>query len=593
MLKGLKLSNQLLLLVLTPLVLELGFICWLYCAFSDMERQAEQAEDARQIVTHINKLVRSACTIAAKDRFASADHVLAASNDELIQECRQELHILYTYTEKNPEEKKLLDTFNSSMEEGIRQATAIQDCILRRDLATAVKLRTDLVPLLHETMKTLEAFRKEAARLEEFAPHIVHQRRELIKQALIVGISLNVLIALSLALIANKSLVRRLRVLSDNANAVELNLPLEPSPGGRDEIAQLDKSFRKMAAGLATARAYEKMERQRLLQIIHGLPLGLALVDEVGDIEMTNKTFATMLLKDEEDLVHVSICSLFEPRLEFETFLQKNQFEATKTDGTKFPVELASASIETREGICWLMLIVDITERHELDRMKQQFVAVVSHELRTPLTNMGMFLATVEKGLYGHLDDSGMDVLPGIRQGVDRLIKLTTDLMDVERLESGALQLEIVDLPIERCIQEAVKTVARQAEAKRITIDCKPSQWHVNGDNERILQVLVNLLSNAIKFCPPDSTVSVQATKGDTMVRIEISDNGPGLPPELHEKIFNRFQQVNIDDSKKLGGAGLGLAICKSIVEQHGGIIGVESEPGTGARFWFTLPLCA
>ncbi len=532
-------------------------------------------------------------TIAAKDRFSSANQELLVGNDELIQECRQELRIIYTYTEKNPEEKKLLDKFNASMEEGIREATAIQDCILRRDLDQAVKLRKDLVPLLHETMKTLDLFKQEAVRLEEFAPHIVHQRRELIRQALTVGISLNVLIAFALAFIANKSLVQRLRILSDNARAVELNLPLKPSAGGRDEIAQLDKTFRGMAAGLATARAYEKQEKQLLLQVIHGLPLGLALVDEDGNIVMTNKTFSTMLSKNEEELVHSNICSLFEPRLDFESFMQRNQLEATRSGGTKFPVELASASIETRDGSLWLILIVDITERHELDRMKQQFVAVVSHELRTPLNNMGMFLDTVEKGLYGRLDHTGMDILSGVQGGVHRLIKLTTDLMDVERLEAGALQLEIMPLPIERCIQEAIKTVSRQAAAKGITIDSQLSQCHVNGDNERVVQVLVNLLSNAIKFCPPGSTVSVRSIKGDTMARIEIRDNGPGLPHELHEKIFDRFQQVSIDDSKKLGGAGLGLAICKSIVEQHGGKIGVESEPGAGAKFWFTLPLYA
>ncbi len=157
----------------------------------------------------------------------------------------------------------------------------------------------------------------------------------------------------------------------------------------------------------------------------------------------------------------------FEPRLEFEAFRQKCQLEATRHDGTKFPVELACASIETRDGILWLMLVVDITERHQLDRMKQQFVAVVSHELRTPLNNMGMFLDTVEKGIYGRLDDNGMDILAGVQRGVDRLIKLTTDLMDVERLEAGALQLEIIPLPIDkRCIEDAMKTVVRQAEAK-------------------------------------------------------------------------------------------------------------------------------
>lgn len=599
MLKGLKLSHQLLLLVLTPLILELGFIYWLYSAFSDMERKAEQAEDARQIATHINKFMRGAMAIAAKNRFAAANKEFLGSDEELIRECHQELRLLYTYTEKDPEERKLLDSVNASLEEGIKQGEEIRSCIAKRDLDTAVRLRKELPSLLHETMQTLEAFRKEAARLEDFAPHIVQQRRDLISQALTIGISLNVLIALALALVTNRSLVKRLSILADNAKAVELNLPLKPSPGGRDEIAQLDKSFREMASGLATARAYEQRETQRLLQIVHGLPLGLALVDENGTIAMTNKTFSQMMGRQENELVDCKIGSLFEPPLDFEQLRQRSQMEAPRSDGTKFPVELASASIETREGTRWLMLIVDITERHQLNMMKQQFVAVVSHELRTPLTNVGMFLDMIDRGQYGRLDETGMNVLAGVQGGVDRLIKLTKDLMDVERLEAGVLKLDIACVPVDDCIEDAMKTVSPQAQAKNITITTnsqtglETDQCQVQADRERLVQVLVNLLSNAIKFCPPNSGVSIHSTKDETMLRLEISDSGPGIPPELHEKIFDRFQQVNLDDSKKLGGAGLGLAICKSIIEQHGGKIGVASEPGSGAKFWFTLPLSA
>lgn len=557
-----------------------------------MEHKAEQAEDARQIATHLNELTRIGFAIAGKNRFATANGEFMSSDAELIQESRRELRLLHIYAEKDPEERKLIDKVDVSIEDGIKKGELIRGCIARKDLDAALRLRKELQPLLHETMNNLEMFRKEATRLEDFAPHVVHQRRDLIRQVLAIGISLNVLIALVLALVANKSLVKRLQVLSDNARAVELNLPLKPAPGGADEIAQLDKTFRDMASGLATARAYESMERQRLLQIVHGLPLGLALVDENGRIAMTNKTFSIMMLRDESELVDSDICSLFEPRLAVEALKHRTHLEATRSDGKKFPVELASASIETRDGSRSLMLIVDITERHELDRMKQQFVAVVSHELRTPLTNMGMFLDTVEKGIYGSLNDSGMDVLAGVQRGVDRLIKLTSDLMDVERLEAGALQLQITTTPVAPCIQDAIKTVASQAEAKKVTIASEPTEQLVKADKERLVQVLVNLLSNAIKFCPADSKVFTRTTICDTMLRIEISDNGPGVLPELKEKIFDRFQQSSIDDSKKLGGAGLGLAICKSIVEQHGGQIGVDSEPGAGAKFWFTLPRC-
>ncbi len=492
-----KISHRLLLLVLTPLIVELGFIFWLYSAFTDMERKAQQAEDARQVATHMNNFIRGGLAIAGKNRFAAANGELLSSDAEIIQECRKELRYISAYADKNPEEKKLLNHITVTIEDGIKKGEMIRQCIRAQELETAAKLRKELVPLLNDTLQDLEMFRKEATRLEEYAPHIVRQRQHLIKLALTIGVSLNIVMALVMALLANKSLVQRLRVLSDNARALQSNQPLKPSPGGKDEIAQLDSTFREMAATIAAAREYEKLENERLQTII--------------------------------------------------------------------------------------------SERQELDRMKQQFVAVVSHELRTPLTNMGLFLDNVSKGLYGKLDESGTEVLGGVQQGVGRLIKLTTDLLDVERLEAGAFQLDIKPVPVDRCVQDAVNAVAGQAKAKGVTVEVSVNECIVNADRERLVQVLVNLLSNAIKFSPSNSTVSVRTTPSDAMLRVEIRDDGPGVPEALQERIFDRFQQVNIDDSKKLGGAGLGLAICKSIVEQHGGKIGVDSTPGAGATFWFTL----
>ncbi len=191
-----------------------------------MEVKAEQAEEARQIAAHINKFLQSAMAIAAKNRFAGANKELLVHNEDLVKECRHELQILYTYTAKNPEQKKLLDNVNASLEVGIKQAQEIQECIAKRDLETAVRLRRELPVLLRQTMKTLETFGKEASRLEEFAPHIVTLRRDLIRQALTIGISLNLAIAFVLALVVNKNIVKRLRILSDNARAVELDLPL-------------------------------------------------------------------------------------------------------------------------------------------------------------------------------------------------------------------------------------------------------------------------------------------------------------------------------------------------------------------------------
>lgn len=231
----------------------------------------------------------------------------------------------------------------------------------------------------------------------------------------------------------------------------------------------------------------------------------------------------------------------------------------------------------------------DITGKHELERMKDELISIAGHELRTPLTSLRGSLELLAAGHMGTLSAAGERMLSIAVRNTDRLIRLVSDMLDTERLASGRLLLDLHDFEIALLFCEAVENVQELAARAEVRIVGTDAQGRVTADPARIVQVLVNLLSNAVKFSPRGGTVELRVVPADGAVRIEVADEGRGVPPEMVEHIFGRFQQVEPDDFQLRGGSGLGLSIVKGIVEQHGGRVGVESRPGRGSVFWFTL----
>jgi PAS domain S-box-containing protein len=239
----------------------------------------------------------------------------------------------------------------------------------------------------------------------------------------------------------------------------------------------------------------------------------------------------------------------------------------------------------------------DITERYQLEQMKAEFVSVVSHELRTPLTSMQAALSLLVEKIIDPTSEEGEAIIQIASDGVDRLVRLVNDILDLERLESGKIRLEKRRCNTADLMTIAVDQMQEMAKQERIRLDVTANRFEMNADPDRILQVLTNLLSNAIKFAPSDSVVClgveseiVQDSSAQTYLRFTVKDTGRGIPTEKLETIFERFQQVDASDSRQKGGTGLGLAICRSIVEQHGGRIWAESYLGQGSTFYFRIP---
>lgn len=229
-----------------------------------------------------------------------------------------------------------------------------------------------------------------------------------------------------------------------------------------------------------------------------------------------------------------------------------------------------------------------LSEREQVERARSELVSIVSHELRTPLTAIRGSLGLIEGGAAGEMPPAISPLVQVARNSTDRLIRLVSDVLDLERMEAGRMELPLVELDSAGLVQTAVSGIGGMATQAGVEISSEvdPDAGRVRGDHDRLVQVLTNLLSNAIKASPPGSEVWVRVEPAPNgRVRMSVRDEGPGIAEGDLPKLFGRFQQVG----RSKGGSGLGLAICRGIVEEHGGRIGVDTRPGEGSTFWFEV----
>ncbi|MDD5747944.1 MAG: ATP-binding protein [Actinomycetota bacterium] len=226
----------------------------------------------------------------------------------------------------------------------------------------------------------------------------------------------------------------------------------------------------------------------------------------------------------------------------------------------------------------------------ELDRLKSEFVSIVSHELRSPMASMKMGISAVLSELVGPLNDEQKEMLDVASRSIDRLAKLTTDLLDLTKIDAGQLKLEIDECDIRELVEEVVeaeKFHARDAGLD-LKVQCDKGEITILCDRDRIFQVIQNLINNAIKFTEK-GIVNVMVSSDDKQVTVCVEDTGPGIPEDSIKTIFESFSRAYAESASEKKGAGLGLAICRGIIEAHGGKIWAESRVGKGSKFCFSL----
>src|SRR5258708_2988321 len=264
-----------------------------------------------------------------------------------------------------------------------------------------------------------------------------------------------------------------------------------------------------------------------------------------------------------------------------------------RKDGTSFPVDyLAAPMLDSRGRISGVVVTFrDVTERRAIERMKDEFVSTVSHELRTPLTSLRGALGLLSSGMLGAVAEKGQRMLEIAVANTDRLVRLINDILDLERMQSGRIEVNRRTADAYSLMVQASEGLLSLAESAGVRIIVEPVDARLWVDSDMILQTLTNLLSNAVKFSPAGETITLSGTNQETAFTFRVTDHGRGIPGDKLESIFERFKQVDASDSRDKGGSGLGLAISRSIVTAHGGRIWAESGTGKGSIFQFSIPL--
>jgi PAS domain S-box-containing protein len=276
----------------------------------------------------------------------------------------------------------------------------------------------------------------------------------------------------------------------------------------------------------------------------------------------------------------------------------RSEYRIVRPDGTVRDVRAVGRAVRDDHGTVVRLVgtVQDITEQRAVERMKDEFVGVISHELRTPLTSIRGALGLMAGGAVGTLPPKAQRMADVALNSCQRLVRLVNDILDVEKLSAGKLELDLEPLPVDELVDAAIEEMRAMAQQAGVTLTANHTDAVVLADRDRMAQTLANLLSNAVKFSPEGGEVTVSAgpasadAGGDGLVVFSVTDQGPGIPDDKLETIFDRFAQVDASDDRAKTGTGLGLPICRGIVEQHGGRIWATSTAGAGSTLTFTVP---
>lgn len=377
----------------------------------------------------------------------------------------------------------------------------------------------------------------------------------------------------------------------------------------KDELGQLAheittmsrklKAFRQLNVGKVIA------EKQRSEAIISSIVDGLVVVDDQFKIIAINPTAAAILQttpKQAQDASFLEVVhseSLFEhvkataqsgqpPELDEEQSVLEMERDH-HIQYYKFAITPVTTDSDKMLGV--VLLLQDVTKFKELDQLKSDFVATASHELRTPLTGMTMSINLLLENAKQKLSDTEQELLQTAQEDIQRLRALVNDLLDLSKIESGRIEMELVSVDVGLLIKKALSPFQMQVEEKSVElIEQIPEELpKVKADANKITWVLTNLVANALRYTEAGGQIRVAAQPRQDVIYVSVADDGDGIPVEYQARIFDKFVQVETE--KDVGGSGLGLAICKEMIKAHGGTIWVDSIPGQGSTFTFTLPI--
>ncbi|MDP2876800.1 MAG: ATP-binding protein [Holophaga sp.] len=416
-----------------------------------------------------------------------------------------------------------------------------------------------------------------------------------LRKILVVASLLALGVAGLIATLATRRISRTLRQLAETAGRmVSGELGERTHTAGHDEIATLGKSLDHLAANLSKTLDQLRTERDLLGDILGGMQEGVLVLDAKSRVIHANPALRAMLLLG-ADIISKPLLDVIRNADLVEILGEARENKTTATgevelSGIKPKRLLVQAAPLQGDTGNLLMVLVDVTQLRQLESIRKDFVANASHELRTPVAS----LRSAAETLRGAMNDpeASLMFLEMIERNAGRLHQLVEDLLDLSRIESKEFRLQMEDLNLTAFADQMVHAYARLAQDKAIQMEVISAAPGImaRADRRALEQVVGNLLDNAIKYCPSAAKIQIQVETQGERCRISVSDTGPGIPPQHLPRLFERFYRVDASRSRELGGTGLGLAIVKHLVEAMRGTVTVESDPGKGSTFSFTLP---
>ena len=365
----------------------------------------------------------------------------------------------------------------------------------------------------------------------------------------------------------------------------------------KDEFGDLANAFNLMAEKLDEYEhsnlARIKFEKSRIEAVINNMRDAIIGFDEKKNVLFMNSVAESLIGLREKDTVGKYAPDLALRNDLMRTLLQDEQRAELEifADGKKS--YFVNERIEVRneeERIGDVIVLRNITPFHELDEAKTNFIATVSHELKTPISSIKMSARLMDDPRIGSMNKEQQELLYGIRDDADRLLKITSELLNMSQVETGNIQLKLQVAAPENIVQQAVQAVQFQAQQKQVTIKMQPgaSLPSILADTEKTSWVMINFLTNAIRYAPEESVIEVSTLLKDGKVSFSVKDHGIGIDEKYLPRIFDRYYKVPGNYEKS--GTGLGLAISREFIEAQGGTIWVESRVGEGSRFGFDFP---
>lgn len=459
----------------------------------------------------------------------------------------------------------------------------------------SVSLRTDM--LYVATPTRLKSGETAVIRLA-LPLSTVNQARSQMHALLGVSLAVGVFLALFFSILLSRFLTRPLRLIADSALEIgrgnyRQRLPVE----GNDEISEVATVMNDLSARIEGQLARLEREKSRLDAILHGMGEGLMVTDGSGAVSLVNQAFCGMFGVREsvvdqpliEITRHPDLTACFRHVAE-----QKDEHRQEIVISGITDRVLLTHWVPLKEGrkLAGVVAVFhDISDLKRLEKIRKDFVANVSHELKTPVTIIKGYAEALLDGLVTADPQRAIAFVEIIRNHIERQAELIGNLLTLSELESEEFTLDLLPLDLDGAVRRAVTFLGPHAIERGTSVQVTGFAGlpAVLIDPGRIEQVLVNLLDNAIKYTPAGGNIEITAVAEPERVVVTVRDNGPGIPPQSRPRVFERFYRVDEGRSREEGGNGLGLAIVKHIVQLHGGTVWVESTPGKGSAFSFSL----